>query len=92
MSERYTVEHLVAICGGDRAFIDELFANEIIDRSIEITREDLERVRVAWSLVRELEVNMPGVDIILRLREELLATRRQMLELARNLHADDEPT
>jgi len=90
MTERYTVEHLVEICGGDRTFVDELFAHEILERSVDITRDDLERVRVAWSLVRELEVNMPGVDIILRLREELLATRRQMLELARNLQAEDE--
>jgi hypothetical protein len=49
----------------------------------------LERVRVAANLVNELEVNLAGVAIILRLREELSRTRRQLEQLARRMQERD---
>ena len=39
----------------------------------------LERARVASTLVRDLEVNVEGAAIIVRLREDL-ATHRQLIE------------
>ena len=44
-------------------------------------RDEAEHARVACTLVRELEVNWPGVEIILRMRRELVATRQQVSEL-----------
>lgn len=44
-------------------------------------RQEVEMARVARTLLRELEVNWEGTEIILRLRTELLATRRQMAQL-----------
>ncbi len=43
--------------------------------------EQAELARVAHILVRHLEVNWPGVEIILRMRSEILETRRQIREL-----------
>jgi hypothetical protein len=47
--------------------------------------EHLEIARIARTLASELEVNWPGVDIVLRMRSELVATRRQVEELLRVL-------
>ena len=46
----------------------------------------LERARVAQSLVGELEVNLAGVAVILRMREELGQARSVLRELAGRLH------
>ena len=47
--------------------------------------EHLETARIARTLLDELEVNWPGVEVVLRMRAELLATQRQMAELLRVL-------
>lgn len=44
--------------------------------------EHLETARVVRTLVQELEVNWAGVEVVLRMRTELLSTRRQLDELA----------
>ena len=41
----------------------------------------LERARVAHNLVQDLDVNLPGVSIILRMREEIADLRHQMAEV-----------
>jgi hypothetical protein len=56
--------------------------------------EHLETARVVRTLVRELDVNWPGVEIVLRMRTELMATRRQLHELAavvRRQRVEDPP-
>jgi hypothetical protein len=45
----------------------------------------LERVRVAQNLVRDLEVNLPGVAVIVRLREEMAGLRRHVEDLRAQL-------
>jgi hypothetical protein len=45
----------------------------------------LERARVARELVQELEVNVAGAAVIVRLREEIVDLRRAASELAREL-------
>ena len=44
--------------------------------------EHLETARVVRTLVHELEINSPGVEVIVRMRSELVATQRQVAELA----------
>ena len=44
--------------------------------------EHLETARVVRTLVHELEINWPGVEVIVRMRSELVATQRQVAELA----------
>jgi hypothetical protein len=50
-----------------------------------LSSEHLELARVAHTLQRELEVNWEGVEIILRMRMDLIATQRQVHELLRLL-------
>jgi hypothetical protein len=45
----------------------------------------LERVRVAYTLMHDLDVNVEGAAIIVRLREEIADLQGQLGELARRL-------
>ena len=46
---------------------------------------DVDRVRLTLLLTREMEVNLPGVEVILHLRDELLSMHRQFDEVLREL-------
>lgn len=39
--------------------------------------EEMEKLRVAKMLMEELEVNLPGVDIILRMKHNMIQMRKQ---------------
>ncbi len=43
--------------------------------------EDIDRLRVYAVLIKELDVNPPGAEIILRLRTRLLTARRRLARL-----------
>ncbi len=58
-------EGLVTLCKGPES--DEMV----------VSAADAERLRVIALLMRELDVNLPGVEVILHMREELLAMQRQ---------------
>ena len=51
----------------------------------EYSERMFERARVAHNLVRDLEVNLPGVAVIVRLREEMVGLRSHMQELLARL-------
>lgn len=55
------------------------------DDAAALSREHVETARVVRTLVHELEVNWAGVEVILRMRTELIDTRRQIAELAQLL-------
>lgn len=80
--ERFTLERALAVIEGDTELLDQLVVLGLCERRDEgFSVAEVELMRVARVLVRELEVNWPGVEIILRMREELMATQRQMVEL-----------
>ena len=39
--------------------------------------EEVERIRIIHNLVNELEVNLPGVEVILEMRENMLRMQQQ---------------
>lgn len=47
-----------------------------------VAPEHFETTRVVRTLVHELEVNWAGVEVVLNTRAQLVATRRQLDELA----------
>ncbi|MAQ14632.1 MAG: hypothetical protein CMN30_07530 [Sandaracinus sp.] len=90
MSERrLTLAELLEVLGGDESFLDE--AREAGLHHDEPTYDVVycERVRVARTLVRDLDVNWPGVEVVLRLREELVMSRRHVRRLATELARKD---
>lgn len=88
---RYTLHEICEIVGIDEAFASELVRESILVADADGDRADrysvlmLERARVARELVSELDVNLAGAAVILRLREEVVELRRGLGALAREL-------
>lgn len=86
MTERCTVAVLLDLLEGDREIVDILVEHGVLPAGADsFADEEVEAALVARTLIRELEVNPPGAEIILRLRAELLAMHRQVAELVRLL-------
>ena len=85
MTERFTLEALVSFLDGDREVVVELERAGFIAQRAGGTYspEEMEHARVAHVLLRELDVNWAGVEVILRMRTELLVTRRHLAEAAK---------
>jgi hypothetical protein len=87
MSDRLTIEALLALLENDRELVDTMFRLGLLERRPELQPDEVEQVYVTRTLVRHLEVNWPGVEIILRMRRELVDTRRQVADLLELLAA-----
>ena len=73
----------------DVAFLETLERESIVYLDVEEHRFSprmLERIRVAHSLVFELEVNLSGVAVILRMREELGSMQSALSRVQEILH------
>jgi len=87
----YTRKQVVELLEIDEGFLVALEREEIVLRdapegaSAEFSERMLERVRVAQNLVTDLEVNLPGVAVIVRMREEMSDLRQRMAELVHEL-------
>lgn len=85
----YTREQILELVGIDAGFLLALEREEIVcDDAPERGRYSermLERARVAHELVHELEVNLEGAAIIVRMREEIAGLHSELAELARRL-------
>lgn len=82
MTTRYTYQHLVDLVDGDHELIVHLVEEGIIERRDDDTAiVDVDRVLVARTLWRELELDWSAIEIILRLRDELAAARARLAEL-----------
>ncbi len=85
MTKSFTIEMLLEFLDGDREVVERLEELGVIQRATgdRYSPEAAEHARVAHVLVRELEVNWAGVEVILKLRSELLETRRKLSEVAK---------
>ena len=89
MTKRLDLDAAIMMLGGDRTFLLEAMARGLAEAD-KLDRITVERVRIARTLVRDLEVNWQGVEVVMNLRDELLATRRQVRELVDALRRQDE--
>lgn len=80
----WTSTEVVEIFQVDERFISELMdwdivcpacSDEVDDRVF--SPHDMEKLRIAKTLIKEMDVNMAGVEIILRMRQDMIAMRRQ---------------
>lgn len=82
MNHKIDRSALLAILEGDDALLARLHDAGLVPADDEaLLPEHAETARLVRTLVHELEVNWEGAEIILRLRSELVATRRQVGEL-----------
>jgi MerR family transcriptional regulator/heat shock protein HspR len=81
------VSEVVAELHVDTEFLHALEAEDLIrlkrtlDDDLVISSEDAERVRVALLLTGEMDVNLPGVEVIINMRESMLAMQQQFSEI-----------
>lgn len=82
--KKVAADELLRLLEGDRELLHILSEVGIIDENAPgFAPDEVEVILISRTLVRELEVNGPGVDVILRLRKQLLLTRKRLAELAR---------
>jgi hypothetical protein len=90
MSARTVHEVILLVLGDDRDLLERLRDAELVPRDPEALRpEHAEVARLVRTLTDELDVNWEGVEVILRLRDELVATRDQIRELLALLRGGD---
>ena len=80
---RFTYQRLVELVGGDDELIARCVDEGIIERHAGDDRVtvDVDRVLVARTLVRDLEVGWTGVELVLRLCDELAEARERIAAL-----------
>ncbi len=81
------VSELVSELHVDSDFLRALEAEDLIrpKRTLEgdlvVSSEDVDRIRLALLLTGELDVNLPGVEVIMHMRESMVAMQRQFSEV-----------
>ena len=89
MTTRFTYEHLLALVEGDHDLLERLVDEGVIERregeDDRVVVVDVDVVLVARTLWRDLDVEWPGIEVILRLRDELVRARRRIAELEAQL-------
>ena len=78
---RFTYQHLVELVDGDEEFIVRLVEEGLIEQRDDVMSVDVDAVLLARTLWRNLEVDWPGIEIIVRLTAQLNAARRRVQEL-----------
>lgn len=81
---RFTYQRLVELVDGDGELIERLVEEGVIERRDgDRVLVDVDRVLLVRTLWRELEIDWPGIEVILRLRDELDRARGRIAELER---------
>jgi hypothetical protein len=82
---------ILQVLDGDEDLYEQLRQEGLLPQDEKsLSTEHIELARLTQTLVRELEVNWPGVEIVLRMRSELMETRKQVASLMNLLQRSDE--
>lgn len=83
---RFTYASLVELVEGDDELIVRLVDEGLIERrDDDRVLVDVDAVLVARTLWRDLDVEWPGIEVILRMRDELARARLRIAELEQAL-------
>ena len=94
MSKYVPLEEAAHRLGRTADFIEALAREGFVDlkRTLDdvvvISLEGLERIRLITLLTEELEVNLPGAEVILHMRDDMIAMQRQFEEILAGLVAE----
>jgi MerR family transcriptional regulator, heat shock protein HspR len=87
MARKYfRISEVVTVCSVTREFIRSLEQESVITS---VTRkkekvyplDQVDRIRVAHNLMGEMGVNLEGVEVVLHMREQIVAMRRQLARM-----------
>lgn len=82
---RFTYQHLLELVEGDEELLVRLVDEGVIEGDANVVSVDLDTVLLARTLWRDLDVEWPGIEIIVRLAAQLTAARRRIEELEASL-------
>jgi hypothetical protein len=82
---RITYQLHLELVEGDDELIVRLVDERLVERDGDIVRVDVDRVLLARTLWRELDVDWPGIEIILKLTAQLADARRTIADLEAEL-------
>ena len=88
---RFTYQHLLDLVEGDQEFVVRLVEEGIIERNGDVVCVDVDAVLLARTLWRDLDVDWPGIEIIVRLTTQLGTARRRVQELETALASHGRP-
>ncbi len=88
----YYRRQVIEIFDCDEEFLNELEQEQLIESTPEqtgneigYTPDQMERLRVIRSLVKELDVNLAGVEVILGMRENMIRMQKQFDQILESL-------
>jgi MerR family transcriptional regulator, heat shock protein HspR len=88
MTTYYQRKQVIELFGLDEAFLATLEDEELVCTvSVEsctervFPPEQVERLRIIHNLVHDLDVNLPGVEVVLGMRENMILMERQFHEI-----------
>ncbi len=89
MMDEVTLQELLILLEDDRPILELLLEEGILRAPLErtYTRKEAEEARVARVLLREMEVNCAGVEIILHMRQQIIDLQRQMTDVLEQIRA-----
>lgn len=80
----WTSTEVIEIFQVEETFVSKLVEEEIVcptcglDADISgFSAPEVEKLRIAKILVEEMDVNLPGVEVVLRIRQNMIDMRRQ---------------
>ena len=83
---RYTYQRLLELVEGDSDLIEHLLDEGVIERGEgDRVMVDVDVVLVARTLWRDLDVEWPGIEVVLHLRAQLVEAQRRIAELEAEL-------
>jgi len=94
--EYWTITEIIEQFTIDKDFLEDLEKEEIIcpvcgkdSQEKRLCYRDVEKLRLADILHKEMDVNMPGIEVVLQMRQNMLNMRKQfdaiLEDLARRL-------
>ena len=78
---RFTYRDLLELVEGDEELIVRLVEEELVVRRADIVTIDVDRVLLARTLWRDLDIDWDAIEIILKLATELDSARQRIAEL-----------
>ncbi len=92
MARKYLrISEVLEICGVDEAFVRRLERERLIRALTRQNRklyslDQVDRVRVAHLLISDMGVNIEGAEIVLHMRDQMIAMQRLLKDLMRRLN------
>ena len=84
----YYRRQIIELFECDENFLDNLEAEDLVhsvedesERERVFPPDQVERIRIINNLVRDLDVNLAGVEVILAMRENMIRMQRQFNEI-----------